>query len=69
MGRLNGLRRRPVEGVASVVEDVIATVAHRRADVVRRLLDHGLTPGALQALLPGWEAFVAVALDRCAASQ
>jgi hypothetical protein len=35
----------------------------RRCDVVRRLLDRGVPPLALRALLPGWDPVIAEAVS------
>jgi hypothetical protein len=45
-----------------VEQDVIADLADRRADVLRRLLDRGVPPRTLETLLPGWEPFLTAAL-------
>lgn len=45
------------------VEDVTADLAARRPEVLRRLLDRGVPPRTLQTLLPGWEPFLAAAVD------
>lgn len=38
--------------------DAVPDLTARRPEVVRRLLDRGVPPRTLQALLPGWEVAV-----------
>lgn len=44
-------------------EDVVVDLAGHREDVVRRLLDRGVSVGTLRALLPDWDPLIAKVVD------
>lgn len=46
--------------------DVIADLAERRPEVIRRLLERGVAPATLETLLPGWEPVFRAALREVA---
>lgn len=55
----------PDLAIATMEEvDVRAQLVARRSQVVRRLIDRGMTAGTLTQLLPDWEPFVAAAVTR-----
>lgn len=43
--------------------DTMTDLTARRCDVVRRLLDRGVPPLALRALLPGWDPVIQEAVS------
>ena len=44
-------------------EEVVVDLAGHREDVVRRLLDRGVSVGTLRALLPDWDPLIAKVVD------
>lgn len=42
----------------SRTQDAVADLTERRPEVIRRLIERGVPPRALEVLLPGWELLI-----------